>query len=76
MGFRFSKVNIEDIKKNMLRLDKNQASQHLDIPIKNIKENLDIFAGFLFTNINCFFKSSSFPPCLKIAHVTPLHNKR
>ena len=47
--FRFSKVNIEDIKKDILRLDKNKVSQHSDIPIKDIKENLDIFANFLCT---------------------------
>ena len=73
--FRFSEVNIEDIKKDILRLDKNKASQHSDIPIKIIKENLDIFADFLCTNINSSFKSSSFPSCLKMADVTPLHKK-
>ena len=73
--FRFSEVNIEDIKKDILKLDKNEASQHSDIPIKIIKENLDIFAGFLCTNINSSFKSSSFPSCLKMADVTPLHKK-
>ena len=76
MGFRFSEINIEDIEKDKLRLDKNQAPQHSDIPIKNIKENLDIFADFLFTNINSSLKSSSFLSSLKISHVTPLHKKR
>ena len=56
-------------------MDKNKASQHSDIPIKIIKENLDIFADFLCTNINSSFKSSSFPSCLKMADVTPLHKK-
>ena len=64
--FRFLEVNIED---------KNKASQNSDIPIKIIKENLDIFIGFLCTNINSSFKSSSFPSCLKMADVTPLHKK-
>ena len=73
--FRFSEVNIEDIKKDILKLDKNKASQHSDIPIKIIKENLDIFADFLCTNINSSFKSSSFPSCLKMADLTPLHKK-
>ena len=73
--FRFSEVNIENIKKDILKLDKNKASQHSDIPIKIIKEDLDIFADFLCTNINSSFKSSSFPTCLKMADVTPLHKK-
>ena len=43
--FRFSNVNIEGIKKDILKSDKNKASQHSDSPIKIIKENLDTFAG-------------------------------
>ena len=73
--FRFSNVNIEEINKDILRLDKNKASQHSDILTKIIKENLDIFADFLCTNINSSFKSSLFPSCLKMADVTPLHKK-
>ena len=52
-------------------LDKNKASRHSAIPIKISKENLDIFADILCTNINSSFKSSSFPFCLKMANVTP-----
>ena len=55
-AFCFSEVNIEDIKKDILKLDKNTTSQHSDIPIKIIKENLDIFVDFLCTNINSSFK--------------------
>ena len=73
--FCFSEVNIEDIKKDILKLDKNKASQHSDIPIKIIKENLDIFANFLCTNINSSFKSSSFPSSLKMVDVSPFHKK-
>ena len=73
--FRFSEVNIEDTKKDILKLDKNKASQHSDNPTKIIKENLDIFADFLCTNINSSFNSSSFPSCLKMVDVTPLHKK-
>ena len=73
--FRFSNVNIEEIKKDILKLDKNKASLHSDIPIKIIKENLDIFTDFLCTNINSSFKSSSFLSCLKMTDVTPLNKK-
>ena len=73
--FRFSEVNIEDIKKDILKLDKNKASQHSDIPIKIVKENLDIFADFLCTNTSSSFRSSPFPSCLKMADLTPLHKK-
>ena len=73
--FRFSEVNIEDMKKDILRLHKNNASQHSDTPTRIIKKNFDILAEFLCTNINSSFKQSSFSSCLKIAHVTPLHKK-
>ena len=63
------------MKKDILKLDKNKASQHSDIPIRIIKEDLDIFADILCTDINSPFKSSSFPSCLKMADVTPLHKK-
>ena len=73
--FCYSEANIEDLKKDIPRLDKNKASQYSDILIKIIKENLDIFADFLCTNINSCFKSSSFTSCLKMADMTPLHKK-
>ena len=62
--FLFSGVNIEGIKKDMLKLNKNKASQHSDIPLKIIQKNL-----------HSSFKSSSFPSCLKMADVTLLHKK-
>ena len=73
--FRFSEVKIEDIKKDILKLDKNKASQHSDISIKIVKENLDILTDFLCTNINSSFKSSSFPSYFKMADVTHIHKK-
>ena len=50
-------------------------SQHSNIPINIIIEKLDIFADFYFTNINRFFKSSTFAYCLEMSDVTPLHKK-
>ena len=69
--------NIEDTKKDILKLDKNKASQRSNIPIKIIKENLVIFGDFLCTIINNSFKSfnSLFPLCLKMTNVTLLHKK-
>ena len=72
--FRSSEVNIEDIKNYTLKLDKNKTSQHSDIPIKIIKEKLDIFPNFLCINIS--FKLSLFPFYLKKTDVTPLHKKK
>ena len=52
----------------------NKASQSSDIPNKFIKENV-IFAEFLWKSINSSIKSPTFPSCLKLADVTPLHKK-
>ena len=53
----------------------NKASQSSDIPTKIIEENVDIFAEFLWKSINSSIKSSTFPSCLKLEDVTPLHKK-
>ena len=53
----------------------NKASQSSDIPTKIIKENVDIFAEFLWKSINSSIKSSTFPSCFESADVTPLHKK-
>ena len=70
---RFSELNTEDMKKDILKLDKNKASQHSDTVNKIIKENLDIFADFLCTNINSSFKSFSFPSWLKMADIENMY---
>ena len=58
---------------DILKLKKNKAS--LNIQIFPIKENLDVFAYFLCTNISRSFKSSSFSSSLKMADVTHLLKK-
>ena len=73
--FHFKEVNIGEVEKEILKLDKTKASQKTDIPTRIIKENIDIFADFLCTSINSAIKSSSFLSSLKLADVTPVHKK-
>ena len=73
--FHFEEVNIGEVEKEMLKLDKTKASQKTDIPTRIVKENIDICADFLCTSINRAIKSSSFPSSLKLADVTPVHKK-
>ena len=68
--FHFKAVNIGEVEKEILKLDKTKASQKTDIPARIIKENIDIFADFLCMSINNAIKSSSFPSSLKLAGVT------
>ena len=53
--FHFSEVNMEDIKKDILRLDKNKASQRSDIPIKIVKETWIFLFGALLTDLSKAF---------------------
>ena len=73
--FHFEEVNIGEVEKEILKLDKTKASQKTDIPTRIIKGNIDIFADFLCTNINSAIKSASFPFSLKLTDVTPSHKK-
>ena len=53
----------------------NKVTQDTDIPTKLIKENSDIFADFIFENLNDSISQSVFPSALKLANITPVHNK-
>ena len=70
--FSFHEVNNEKIERGIMRLNKNKASQKSDIPIRIIKDNVDIFADFLCETVNYTIKTSNFPSCLKLADITPL----
>ena len=73
--FNFSFVDKEDILKEIKNLKLNKATQNTDIPIKLIKENSDIFADFIFGNLNDSISQSVFPSALKLANITPVHKK-
>ena len=68
-------VDKEDILKETKNLKANQATQNTDIPTKLIKENSDIFADFIFENLNDCISHSVFPSALKLANITPVHKK-
>ena len=61
--------------KEINMLNKNKASQKSDILITIIHENADIFADFLVESLKGAIKTYSFPNCLKLADITPLHKK-
>ena len=65
--FAFEEIDLASIEKEIHNLKMNKASQSSDIPNKFIKENVDIFAEFLWKSINSSIKSSTFPSCLKLA---------
>ena len=57
-AFSFRYVSLDEIIKEIKRLDVKKACQDTDIPIKVIKNNSDIFANFFFLNLNDCIASS------------------
>ena len=75
MKFVYEEIDLASIEKEIHNLKMNKASQSSDIPTKIIKENVDIFAEFLWKSIKSSIKFSTFPSCLKSTDVTPIHKK-
>ena len=57
-AFSFRYVSLDEIIKEIKRLDVKKSCQDTDIPIKVIKNNSDIFADFFFLNLNDCIASS------------------
>ena len=53
-----------------------KASLESDIPVKIIKENLDIVSNFVYNNFNNSLLSSNFPSNLKNATKTPIFKNK
>ena len=53
----------------------NKATQNTDFSTNLIKENSDIFADFIFENLNDSISQSVFPSALKLVNITPVHKK-
>ena len=73
VNFYFKEVSLEDLQKQIWRLDNKKASQNFNIPTKIIKENADIFAEYFCSSVNGLIKSSIFPSCLKVADIISIH---
>ena len=73
--FKFEFVDKEDILKEIKNLKTNKTKQNTDIPTNLIKEILDVFADFIFENLNDSISQSLFPSVLKLANITLVHKK-
>ena len=60
--FLFTGIDKEEILKVILNLDTSKACQDTDVPTKILKENTDIFAGFLHKSFNLYFSMFPFDP--------------
>ena len=73
--FSFKNIQKEEILKELNKLNINKATKITDIPTKIIKENSDIFGDLVFSNLNCYINTSSYPTLLKRADITPVNKK-
>ena len=61
--------------KEIKNLKANKATQNTGISTKLFKENLAIFADFIFENLDDSISQAVFPSALKLANITPVHKK-
>ena len=73
--FGFDFTSYEETVKEVNNLKIRKVSQKTDIPVRIIKENIDIVSYFLYHNFNNSLSCSTFPTAMKYAEVTPIHKK-
>ena len=73
--FSFNFISHDDVVKQLNTLKSKKASQKTDIPIKIVKENVNIISHFLYHNFNNSLSCSTFPTAMKYADATPIHKK-
>ena len=64
-SFYFIEVDRKQTEKEILMLEVNKASQSYNIPVKVVKENVNIFSFFLWNGFNNSIKLLIFPEILK-----------
>ena len=73
--FDFKNVSSEEIEKLIKQLDPTKASTSHDIPVKLLKDNIEVCSDSLKNFINHSICTCSFPDKLKLAEVCPIHKK-
>ena len=68
----FEFIDRTKIFNELQKLKSNKACQGSDIPVKMIKENIDIITNCIYNNFNNSLFSSYFPSNLKNADITPV----
>ena len=74
-SFSFQYVSHDQVLKEVNKLNPRKASQDSDIPVKVIRENIDIVAYFIYNNFNNSLSSFIFPTELKYADIKPVFKK-
>ena len=72
LPFSFSKINREEILREVLKLKTFKACQDTGIPTKLLKENADVFADILYATFNDSPEKCNLPFSFKKANITSL----
>ena len=73
--FKFSQIDIEEVKKSFQSLDPKKATQKGDIKTNLLKKNIDFFGKYTYDNIYYSIRFLKFPNELKQADIVPAHKK-
>ena len=73
--FSFMFISHDDVVKELNKLKSKKASQKTNIPVKIVKENVDIMSHFQYHNFNNSLACSTFPTGMKYADETPIYEK-
>ena len=73
--FSFQEITKSELNQEVLNLDSSKACQESDLPTKIIKANSDIFTEVIHEELNRGLEVGNCPCSLKLANVTPVHNK-
>ena len=71
--FKFSQINIEEVKILLKVLTRKKAAKKDTIKTILLTENGDFFAKYTFDDINHSIRLSKFPKNLKQAEIIPAH---
>ena len=76
LSFSFTFIDRKKTFNELQKLKSKEACQGNDIPVKIIKENINIITDFIYNNFNNSLFSSYFPSNLKNADITPVFLKK
>ena len=68
--FNFSKVSFDYVLKEINKLGNRKAIQNTDIPVKILKQNVDISGSYICNLFNVCVDKGKFPSVLKHANIT------
>ena len=69
LSFYFSPVDNNTVLKKIRKLKSNKTVQGTDIPVKNLKDNAEFCAKYIYLQYNEVIKSLNFPNCFKFANI-------